>query len=165
MKSKGDETSTIIQTKLKEIKDRLTKTDGCSIRFPIPLNFLSQCIYFKMEIDRSVRCFGPFGEIKKNEGYGEPCRLGPHKEWTFALTVWERATEELNNYRNNLESRILSDTAELIKVIEVYENAFEEMAANLCDSQSDENPCSQMWYQDCIDEARAEANRIAGGEQ
>lgn len=57
-----------------------------------------------------------------------------------------------------------TDLAKLIKVIEVYEESLEEMMAHLCDSRSDGNPCSQMWYQDSIEEARAEAMKIMGGE-
>lgn len=51
-----------------------------------------------------------------------------------------------------------------LAIIEVYEEAFSEMEAHLCDSRSDGNPCSQMWYQDCIQGARDRANKIAGGE-
>lgn len=47
----------------------------------------------------------------------------------------------------------------LLKIIEIQDRALEDMYENICDGGG-EKPCSQMWYQDVIDEARAEVAKI-----
>lgn len=117
-----------LETKLKEIKDRLERaTPGPWVKGPVHLRNYSQ-----VNVVANVRGINIHGQYR-------------------AVSCGNDA---------DLIANVPNDLSKLIKVIEIYEAALEEMAAHLCDSRSDGNPCSQMWYQDCIDEVRADVGRI-----
>lgn len=63
---------------------------------------------------------------------------------------------------NNADSADIS-MEKALNVIKIYEEAFAEMDEHLCDSREDGNPCSQMWYQDAISEAKEKIRKILDG--